>query len=63
MLFSTEISNIGNSREYTDTIMRLNGLRNKWFRIREYDADLKKVEQYVYILNELVKGKGSKDMA
>ena len=60
MLFSTEISNIGNSREYTDTIMRLNGLRNKWFRIREYDADLKKVEQYVYILNELVKGKGSK---
>ena len=61
MMFSQDVAQSDpDYREYMDTIARLNGLKNKWFRIREYEADLKKVEQYVYILDELVKAKGGK---
>jgi hypothetical protein len=41
-----------------DKVARLNALKNKWFRIREYEADTEKVEQYLYILDELVNAKG-----
>lgn len=59
MMFSNEISHGPHAdSEHIDTIARLNGLKNKWFRLRDYEGDLKKVENYVYILDELVKAKG-----
>lgn len=59
MLFSNDVSASGHERTWHDKLARINQFKNKWFRIRDYQADLNKVEQYIYILNELIKEKNS----
>ena len=62
MLFSSPLVPVvdGDKREWNDKIARLNQLKDRWFRLRDYEVDKEKVKQYIYILNELVHLKGSK---
>jgi len=59
MLFSNELSYGPNAdSQHIDTVSRLNGLKNKWYRVRDYEGDLLKVKDYVYTLDELINAKG-----
>ena len=57
-LMYNNVLSVNGDPSWTDKMTRLQGLKNKWFRIREYEADLEKVRQYIYIITQLVESKG-----